>query len=300
MRKTKCIAGMAAFLLCWISVSLYAAEPARLPFYEVRQGEVRFYLLGTMHVGKEEPLRQEITQALSRSADLIMEVTADAIMGEIAEEGSELPTLAELMTCKDACLRRQLSPAAFAQLEATLPGMGGQGLENTPAWMISTLLALLDMANLGFSPQFGTELKLMEIWKNRPTRGLEKPEEQIRALSSLDDGVQREMLESYLAMPAEKRMAMYQTLYQIWQSGDAEALHDWYQKMNKDEGISPNTIQKFDEAIVFSRNKRFVDRLLPLLSPRKPVFVAVGALHLGGDQGMLSILSKKGFEITAR
>ncbi|MCL2309304.1 MAG: TraB/GumN family protein [Proteobacteria bacterium] len=290
MNRKKSIVAIAAFLLCWISASLCAAEPGRLPFYEARKGEVRLYVLGALHLGKEgESLRQDIALALSRSSQLIMEVSSE-----------EMPKAAWLMAsriCQDACLRRQISPASFAKLNVLGPGAA---IERMPAWTVSMLLAIADATKAGLSPQWGTEQQLIKVWGNRPTKGLETPEEQIEALASFEDNVQREMLEGYLALPEEKRVALTRTLYQLWQSGDADALFEWYQKMNEEEKLPSDTARKVDEKMIFSRNRRFVERLQPLLVPNKPVFVAVGALHLGGDQGVLALLRAQGFNITTR
>ncbi|MDR2710476.1 MAG: TraB/GumN family protein [Burkholderiales bacterium] len=295
MERKKLASVMMIFLLCWVSASLRAAESGRLPFYEARKDGVQIFILGTLHVGKEgELLRQDIAQTLSRSSQLIMEVSSE-----------EMPTVALSMAsrfCQDACLRRQVSPATFNKL--SLLGrdtLGGEAvMEHIPAWMMSSMLAVIDASKAGLSPQLGTEQQLIQLWGARPTRGLEKPEEQIDALASFEDSVQREMLECYLALPEERRLALTRTLYQIWQSGDAEALFNWYQKMNEEEKLSSNTARKIDEKLVVSRNKRFVERLRPYLTSGKPVFVAVGALHLGGNQGVLALLREQGFSITAR
>ncbi|MDR0250168.1 MAG: TraB/GumN family protein [Burkholderiales bacterium] len=290
IRKKTCVA-ITAFLLCWASASLYAAEPARLPFYEAHKGDVRLYILGTIHVGKAEPIRQEVVQSLSRSSQFLLELSFD-----------DLPKMAPLMAsrmCKDACLRKQISPEAFTRLETRIPEMKGS-MERIPAWMISSLLVVADYSKAGFSPELGTEIRLMKIWGHRPTQGLETPEEQIDALASINDSAQRESLESYLALPEEKRLLLFGELYQAWRGGDADALYAWYQNMNKEQKLSSSTAKEFDEKFIFSRNKRFVERLQPFLASDKPVFVAVGALHLGGEQGVLALLRAQGFSITTR
>ncbi|MDR2173799.1 MAG: TraB/GumN family protein [Burkholderiales bacterium] len=295
MDRKKTFVAITALLLCWVSVSLstflHAAEPTRLPFYEAHKGDVRLYILGTIHVGKAEPLRQEVVQSLSRSSQFIMELSFD-----------DFPKMAPLMfsrMCEDACLRKQISSDAFKKLETRIPEMKGS-MEHIPAWMISSLLVIADYPKAGFSPDLGTEIRLMKVWGNRPTRGLETPEEQMDTLASFSESAQRESLESYLTLTEERRLLLFRELYQTWTGGDAEALYVWYQKMNKEQKLSPSTAKEFDEKMIFSRNKRFVERLRPFLAPGKPVFVAVGALHLGGDQGVLALLRAQGFSITAR
>jgi uncharacterized protein YbaP (TraB family) len=54
-----------------------------------------------------------------------------------------------------------------------------------------------------------------------------------------------------------------------------------------------------DNKIVYERNRRFVARMLLIAGPNKPVFVAVGALHLGGPKGVLQLLRQQGFVVVS-
>ena len=58
-------------------------------------------------------------------------------------------------------------------------------------------------------------------------------------------------------------------------------------------------IGRFQEAAIFSRNRRMVDRLTPYIE-RGGVFAAVGALHLPGEQGMLNLLQQRGYPVEKR
>jgi uncharacterized protein len=54
---------------------------------------------------------------------------------------------------------------------------------------------------------------------------------------------------------------------------------------------------QLDNRVVYDRNARFTARMLALAAPNKPVFVAIGALHLGGNRGVLALLRKRGFVV---
>ncbi|MFP3608195.1 TraB/GumN family protein, partial [Paraburkholderia sp. SIMBA_053] len=79
-------------------------------------------------------------------------------------------------------------------------------------------------------------------------------------------------------------------LHRLWRVGDADAIAAWEaaktEKLARDKRVS-NSI---DERIVYARNRRFVSRMLLIAAPTKPVFVAIGALHLGGRKGVLQLL----------
>jgi len=49
--------------------------------------------------------------------------------------------------------------------------------------------------------------------------------------------------------------------------------------------------------VVVDRNYRFAARVVAIATPNKPVFMAIGALHLGGNRGVLALLRKRGFVV---
>ncbi len=53
----------------------------------------------------------------------------------------------------------------------------------------------------------------------------------------------------------------------------------------------------FKEALLDQRNRQMVERMIPLLE-RGKTFVAVGAAHLPGDEGMLHLLERRGYRVT--
>ncbi|MBL4666685.1 MAG: TraB/GumN family protein, partial [Sneathiella sp.] len=51
--------------------------------------------------------------------------------------------------------------------------------------------------------------------------------------------------------------------------------------------------------LIKQRNHHMAERMLPKLSS-KATFVAIGALHLPGQDGVLSLLEKNGYKIRRR
>ncbi|MDZ7847866.1 MAG: TraB/GumN family protein [Owenweeksia sp.] len=49
-------------------------------------------------------------------------------------------------------------------------------------------------------------------------------------------------------------------------------------------------------ALVDDRNLKWLEKLRPLLDDGN-VFVAVGALHLPGENGLITLLRKEGYEV---
>ena len=51
-----------------------------------------------------------------------------------------------------------------------------------------------------------------------------------------------------------------------------------------------------EEALIYKRNKAWAEKL-PAIMKTAPTFVAVGALHLAGDKGLLNLLKKQGYTV---
>jgi uncharacterized protein YbaP (TraB family) len=121
----------------------------------------------------------------------------------------------------------------------------------------------------------------------------------MRAFTSLTLAQQREMLAQDLAQTPAENVADVRTLHRLWRVGDADAIAAWQaaksEKLARDKRISDS----IDNKIVYDRNRRFVSRMLLIAAPNKPVFVAIGTLHLGGRKGVLQLLRQRGFVVEA-
>jgi uncharacterized protein YbaP (TraB family) len=62
------------------------------------------------------------------------------------------------------------------------------------------------------------------------------------------------------------------------------------------EKSDPGMIQYLD-LLLFSRNRRWVNQMAEQM-PDNPTLFAVGAGHLGGEKGVISLLKKEGYTVT--
>ncbi|MGI4858820.1 MAG: TraB/GumN family protein, partial [Janthinobacterium lividum] len=72
---------------------------------------------------------------------------------------------------------------------------------------------------------------------------------------------------------------------------------DWQREKSAQLARDPAVSAAVDDKILFQRNRRFAARMQALAQPRRPVFVAVGALHLGGPRGVLQLLRAAGYRV---
>jgi uncharacterized protein YbaP (TraB family) len=60
------------------------------------------------------------------------------------------------------------------------------------------------------------------------------------------------------------------------------------------EALSAEATPEENERLISGRNRRWADKLTPLLQ-RGGLFIAVGVAHCPGDQGLLSLLHTRGY-----
>ncbi len=274
-----------------------APEPAApLLGFEIRDasGALRGWLLGTVHVGRpgERVLDPRMEELLRKSEALVVEIDVLALDPRrtaqlLAERGSlppgeslagrvSAPTLQGLLTTLD---RRGLPRAAFL---ATEP------------WLVALALQERIFRESGFVPERGVDRALLERARGRlPVIALETLEEQVALLDGLPRDVQELMLREVL-LQAEEAERILGELVASWRSGDTRALEAAvFRDLARHPELAP-----FYERTFFARNRRFAAEVGELLrrSEQRPL-VAVGAAHLVGHRGLVSLLREAGYEL---
>ena len=61
--------------------------------------------------------------------------------------------------------------------------------------------------------------------------------------------------------------------------------------------LEPALAQRYTDRLLNDRNRRMVERMLPFMEKRS-AFIAVGALHLPGERGILRLLERQGYTVT--
>ncbi len=276
------------------------AQPARMPFYVATRGRTTIYLLGTLHVGDpndyppNHPFRAPILGALAASPTLALELSPDDLL--VSQDD-----VSKYGVCSYQCLPKLLPEPLWHKLEMRLRSNPAalDEIRKMRPWLAALLVETYDSLSAGLQTEYGTEAQLQNVYLRQKGRvvGLERLAEQMRAFTGLTLAQQREMLAQDLVQTPAENVADVRTLHRLWRVGDADAIAAWEaaksEKLARDKRISAQV----DNKIVFERNRRFVNRMLAISAPNKPVFVAIGALHLGGQKGVLQLLRQRGFVV---
>lgn len=277
-------------------------QPARMPFYVATRGTTTIYVLGTLHVGDpadypaRQPFRPPILGALAASPTLALELSPDELL--VSQDD-----VSKYGVCARDCLPGLLPEPLWRKLAFRLRGNPAalDAIKKMRPWLASLLVETYDSLSAGLQTEYGTEAQLQNVYIRTRGKivGLETLSQQMRAFTGLNLAQQREMLAQDLVQTPAENVADVHTLHRLWQVGDADAIAAWEaaksEKLARDKRIS----NQIDNKIVYERNRRFVSRMLLIAAPNKPVFVAIGALHLGGRKGVLQLLRQHGFVVEA-
>jgi len=183
--------------------------------------------------------------------------------------------------------RLRHNPAALAEIRKMKP------------WLASLLIETFSSQAAGLQTEYGTEVQLENVYRHGAIVGLESTSSEMHAFTGLSLPEQWEMLAQDLQQTPAEDVADVRELHALWQAGDADKMAAWQRGKSAKLAQSLELSNAIDERTVYRRNRHFVLRMLSIATPEHPLFVAVGALHLGGPKGVLALLRKHGFAVRA-
>jgi uncharacterized protein YbaP (TraB family) len=273
--------------LLW-SVSLFAVgnEDNALFWRISHGGNEAGYLLGTIH--SEDPRVLDFTE------DFIVQLTSCPVFAmEMVPDLPTLKRLTEYMHYEDEqTLRNTLGTERFNRVMDALSSY------QVPAdWKVKMKVWAVMMTLSVPAPETGffmdLSLSLRAAGAGLKVKGLETLEQQLSFLENMP-------LEHQLVL-LDQALNEYQRVEEIHQEMIDTYLDDGLAGLSEisDEQfnqLDPEIKNYFIDLGIVARNQRMLENLLPLLDESK-VFIAVGALHLPGEQGLLALLRNNGYTL---
>src|SRR3546814_211311 len=186
-----------------------------------------------------------------------------------------------------------LGTQAFAQLQAQLPAYTADTLDGLKPWVAMSMLEMPD------EPEHdGIDLQLEDWAREGGLRvlHLENLPEQLAALDCVPAAEYAAVLGQRLRAGWSFEEEAARTLGHYRQR-DLPAWYDEIERMPGLEGAAIAVEQRARHCLIEARNARWLPVLERLLR-EGDCFVAVGAIHLTGDHGLLAQLSRRGFTVT--
>lgn len=269
------------------------ASPA---LWTIQQGDATVHLFGTFHLLPQDlDWRSDlVNEAFAASdhvwfeADVLSPDAQATVQALIPQIGLNAPGVA-LSSLLDEDTRN-----ALAAMAATL-GIPAANLEPLQPWLAGLLLATTQLQTLGFDPTAGVEAVLnAEAREAGKTLGyFETIESQMRVFADLTPETQVEWLALSLEEMSELQVQM-DAMVTAWATGDMETMDA---QVN---GAMRDASQEVYEAIMVNRNHDWIPLILGLIEQGGTHFVAVGAGHMPGEDGVVTLLEAEGLTVTRR
>lgn len=271
-----------------------ATGPGKHFFWQANAGKGTLYLLGSIHFGTPEmyPLPRVITNSFKQVDTLVVE--ADVLNIDPMQ-------MAQLVAGKamyqdGSSLRQHLSQQTWQRLEnvATTLGMPVEMLSLQKPWFASMTLTALALNKLGFSEDKGIDVHFLSLARGKKqVIELEGMQWQLSLFDRLTNEEQILMLEETLR-EIEHGKDFFDKMLKYWRAGDGEGIQGLF-----DEGMmAAEGGERLNKLIMTDRNRSMTDKLHALAQKGGSYFVVVGAGHLPGREGIVSLLKQRGYQIT--
>lgn len=248
------------------------------------------YLFGTIHIISESKyfFTPAMNDALKSTSQLVLEID----MHEIEDPAKAMEVMQSAYMPGDTTLRDLLSKEDYEKLDKM---MQEKGLPLAFFDRIEPLFISAFLMEGDENPTKNSDLKFYEFELMAkadslgiPVAGIESVSEQMDAIKNVPLKVQAGLLVESLNNPESSEDTMLQRLY-TEQKIDSLAL-----LVTNDA----NPIANYMDVLLKDRNERWISRIDSLVQA-KSCFIAVGSGHLGGQEGVIRLLRKNGFKVTA-
>lgn len=282
---------LAGLLVCWLACALLPVAGAErqdsgLLWRIVGPDAQVSYLFGTMH--SDDPRITRLAPPVSLAL-----VDSDRVLLELDMAPATLLESARLMMYPDG---GRLDDEVPADLLARVHALAAR--KGWPPQVLAQLRPWAAAVSLGAPPRGSgvtLDAKLASLARaaGKPVLGLETVAEQLTTFNALDAEQQltllRDLVDDFDALPD-----YYRQLQQAYVAGDLARILDLgLQDLDKPDAA---LVRLLVQGLLVDRNRRMVERMQPYLA-KGNAFIAVGALHLPGQQGILSRLRSLGYRV---
>ena len=256
------------------------------------EGAEPSYLLGTMHsndpqvVALPTPVDNAFTAARSLTLEVIVndEVRQQIGTSMIMMDGRRLDSM--------------LDSERFARVTelAAIYGLPAEAVTLMKPWALAVLFSFppdeVERQAAGEQP-LDEMLQAEAEARSLPLYGLEQAGEQLKWFEAMSEPDQLAFLDWIVSQHGQGDR-WFGKLRQLYLDRDTGGMMNLLAGLDE---TAASTAVFFKDRLIDQRNRLMADRMLPRLD-EGGAFVAVGALHLPGQEGILSLLAARGYEVT--
>ncbi|MBU0583334.1 MAG: TraB/GumN family protein [Alphaproteobacteria bacterium] len=267
-----------------------------------KPGAKASFLFGTMHM--TDPRVTDLTPAARdafEGADTVVIETT-----EILDQTKMMATIAaqpELTMFTDGTtLTSLLSPddASMVTRELGERGIPIAAVARMKPWMLSAMIALpaCELARKAQgAPVLDVRLAEDALAADKSLEGLETVADQLQAMASLPMEFHMKGLVETLKL-GDRIDDVIETMIVLYEHEDTGMFWPLFRAVLPAGNDDSAGYAAFEEAMISSRNRTMAANAVPILN-RGNAFIAVGALHLPGEKGLIELFREDGYTVTA-
>ena len=258
------------------------------------------YLFGTIHVTDDRVIAMppKVTKAMNSTRRIALEVedvSPSRLLEALGSFGGKvlLPegqTLEALLGAADA-------KKLMLMLKAT--GVPPDVAMRLQPWLAYLMMSYSDCERsriVGGNLPLDGEIARLGEERGVGVVGLETVETQFLALTAIPEADQLAILKSGLAL-RDRVTDLTETMIQLYLKRDLGAMWPLQVSLAKGSGVQQTSLDAFEQSLLVNRNQKMRDRAVAHLV-FGGVFVAVGAAHLPGKTGLVTLLRDAGYTLT--
>ncbi|MEL1245096.1 TraB/GumN family protein [Flavobacterium sp. DGU11] len=244
------------------------------------------YLLGTIHVTCDATLDKNTLDALGATSQLYLEMDMD-------DPGMQAKMMTGMMMKDGKTLTSLASPEDYKIVDEFLQKNVGMGAKMMDKFKPS-LVGMMVLPKMIDCPIQSIEGELMKVSKEQKEEvyGLETMEEQMAVFDMISYEEQMKELVKTAKEGIDESKATFKKMMDLYKAKNLNGLMDF---MNDEDNqfYGENSVVLLD-----NRNRNWIPKI-EAIAKKDATFFGVGAAHLGGDQGVIMLLRKKGYKVEA-
>jgi uncharacterized protein len=293
MRKSHLSAALRGAALALCCATAATAQKEGPAMWRLSDADSEVYIFGTFHIlpASLAWTTPALDAAMEKTPVTMTEADTDS-----PEAQAKMAALVQELGLNPpgVTLSSQLGPARAKQFAAVAEryGIPMAALEPMRPWLALLSLSVGAMQSQGYSSESGAEGVILTkaAAQKDEIAHLETAEFQIRALASLGNDEWLADFERSIEQIADFEGFSRRTL-EAWRTGDLQSIEE--EMIGPMRSAAPGAYN----SLIVDRNKTWVAQIEEIMRGSDDYFIAVGAGHLIGEDGVVEMLEGKGYTI---
>lgn len=285
-----CLHRLLTALIWLIALPAIAANDQALVWKVVTNNSQPLYLFGSIHLASPDfyPLRPAIMDAFENTDALVVEVNSQGQSQAMQQWLLEHAFFPEGQSIGDVLSNQTLQQLNDYCLQSGLPI---EALSRQRPGLLAVTLTTLQLQRLGYRADLGLDQYFISHAGQRPILELETMEQQLQLLLSMGHD---DLLIAQTLTELNQLDQQMNEMVQLWKDGNEQQLSRMLidDMLSQHPEFAPIYQRLFDD-----RNVAMTRKISGYIDEGKSYFIVVGAGHLIGTKGIVSLLKQQGYQL---